>query len=351
MSAAPFDLPVVAAAIFGAALVAWLVGEAAIRYAHRRALLDQPGQRRSHATPTPRGGGVGVVAAVLALALAPLAQLDPRVGAPAAVAFAAVAAIGWVDDHRPLGALPRLVVHLAAGAVAVAPIASASCDAAVCAASSVAAGALVLAWSVNLHNFMDGIDGLLGFQAVFVLGALAALGLAANDVAFAALAAVGAAAVLGFLPLNVPRARIFLGDVGSGALGLLIGWLGVLAVQRGVFDAGGVLVLSAAFVVDAGLTLLSRMLAGRRWYAAHREHLYQWLVRTGLTHMQVVGLYFAFDVFVVAPLLVLRDALHGGAGQDANLLYSWGWPTLGFALAIGLWVYGKRACLRRARYA
>ncbi|WP_082112773.1 glycosyl transferase [Pseudoxanthomonas suwonensis] len=291
------------------AMVAWLALLAgvsvvatwlALAYARRRNLVDQPGERRSHAVPTPRGGGIGITAALLAGCLA---ALWVGVAAMPVLCFAGglllVAGIGWVDDHRPLSPWSRLAVQCLAG--------------------------ILLAWGlhgvdgrwgwallaaglvpvlVNVWNFMDGIDGLATTQALL---AAAALALLVPDTAYGALALAAAAA--GFLPFNFPRARIFLGDVGSGTLGYalaaLVAWG---APAKGLPYALVLLLPLSAFLVDATLTLGSRMLAGERWWQPHTSHLYQRWVKAGRSHAFVTSVYAAFSITTIILALFLERA-------------------------------------------
>ena len=330
---------VVAAFAISASITAF-----ALRYARRRGLLDHPGKRRSHAVPTPRGGGIGIVAGVLIAGLPALLWLPqscpPFVATPLAIALLAVAAVGWRDDHRPLPVLPRLAVHtlaalLAAGALLI---------------PAVHAHGRMLWWlvpmvvvfvaSINAHNFMDGIDGLLGLQALFVLIGDALLAASIGQTALAGTCLAGVAACLGFLLFNLPPARIFMGDVGSGVLGLLIAACAGMLVQRDLALFWPCVILVSAFGVDAGLTLARRMFAGRRWYTAHREHLYQWLVRCGWSHARTDAAYMLWNVSVAAP-----------AAWAA-----WRWPGQGpwwcvavYALGVTIRETGKRRCLRHGR--
>src|SRR5690606_16503734 len=191
------------------ALGTWL----ARAYALRRQLVDQPGERRSHSVATPRGGGIAIVVVVLLVAGGVAASGG---GGPAsqgllatfAGGLAMVALAGLVDDHRPLSPWLRLGVHvLAAGWLAIAGWRGRP-------AAAVATFVAIVVL-VNVWNFMDGIDGIAATQAVLFAGGLAV----ALDGAWSVLAAALAAAALGFLPYNLPRARIFMGDVGSGAIG------------------------------------------------------------------------------------------------------------------------------------
>lgn len=320
-------------------LVAYVVVRLAIAYAYRRGMLDQPGQRRSHERPTPRGGGIGVVLAVLAtmpwalrLGASPTGWL---LVAAIMAGWVLVAAVGWWDDHAALPVWPRLTVQalgclLLAGALI---------------ATGAPSGWLPLlliagVGSINLHNFMDGIDGLLAQQAIFVFAAMTGLGLADGDLAGAAAGAVAAAACAGFWVFNRPPARVFMGDVGSGALGFLVFALAARAWQREPASLAPLAVLSSTFVVDAGLTLAVRIWRGRRWYSAHREHLYQWLVRRGATHRQAAGAYLGWNLLVCAPLAWFA---HGGVWQG------WMGCIAAYGLGAATWMGLKRRCLRRRR--
>ncbi|WP_249352562.1 MULTISPECIES: glycosyltransferase family 4 protein [unclassified Rudaea] len=350
---------VLACAAFSA-FATWL----SIRYAHRRRLLDMPGQRRSHSVPTPRGGGIGIVAAVLAALAILAANGQMRIlGESAIAAVAIVAAVGWIDDHRGLSARVRLAAHLVAVVVlyfylfrflvflsTAQPFggsvhAARTLTAADYAIPSVLVIVFVLAnvWFVNLHNFMDGINGLLASQAIFIFLALAWLVQGDNRLVLL----LGAAAVVGFLPFNFPRARVFMGDVGSGALGLLIA--GAVVLQALSFHGSPFsgLIVCSAFVADATCTLLSRMLRGRRWYSAHREHLYQWLVRSGFSHARVVAFYMGWNLCVVVPVLY---AVNRGAAPTSPST-GFAWTLAVYLLAAIVWIAGKRWCLKQASHA
>jgi UDP-N-acetylmuramyl pentapeptide phosphotransferase/UDP-N-acetylglucosamine-1-phosphate transferase len=283
-----------------ALLIAWLSVRGAIGYARRRGMLDQPGRRRSHQLPTPRGGGVGIVMAML-VCLPGVWWSQPAAWSVGVViglvvALAMVAAAGWWDDHRSLPVLPRLLTQLLAVGLFSCLLLGAGV--------SYAWLPLLLGvgvWSINLHNFMDGIDGLLAQQAMFVAGGLALLAEGALQPALAVAAASLALAVAGFWYYNRSPARIFMGDVGSGSIGLLIFACSALLWRVNSALLWPALILSSAFVTDASLTLLTRMWRGRRWYSAHREHLYQWLVRRGATHAQVGVAYLAWNLLVAAP--------------------------------------------------
>ena len=346
------------------AVVSLLATRASIRYAHRRRLFDQPGQRRSHSLPTPRGGGIAIV---LAVVLSMLALVEIRNGVagmlasmPLLGAITLVALVGWIDDHRSLAAGWRLLVHCLAAVVLGVPALilvlhdTGSNPALPWVIAAWLCCGLALVWSINLHNFMDGIDGLLGTQALFVFCVLAWICDQAGRVGEAQQIGLFAAATLGFLPFNFPRARIFMGDVGSGVLGLLVA-VAVFRQMAAVPSAFWVgFIACSAFIVDSTATLLSRMLSGRRWYSAHREHLYQWLVRCGYSHPRVVGMYMGWNLAIGLPMiywsLQTGDPLPGGPESADPGSASGTWAlVLTYLLAVACWVAGKRYCLRAIR--
>lgn len=276
------------------------------RYALQQRLFDVPDTRRSHRVATPRGGGIAIVVTML-IAIAALALREPQWRT---LSFALlgglllVAGIGWLDDHRPLPAWPRLLVHAAAAITLAAGLWLGG------AASGIALMAAVLALILtNVWNFIDGIDGLAASQAALVaLGCalLAAPGGSGWWLSWALLAAC-----LGFLPFNFPIARIFMGDVGSGALGYLLAALVVLTFLDGRSSAPHwslpLLPLSAC-VVDASLTLLSRILRGERWWTPHIRHLYQGLARYWRRHWPVTVGYGAWTVATICLTQAVRSA-------------------------------------------
>jgi UDP-N-acetylmuramyl pentapeptide phosphotransferase/UDP-N-acetylglucosamine-1-phosphate transferase len=342
-----------AATMVLSAALTWL----AIRYALHRQLLDLPGRRRSHETPTPRGGGIAIVVAMLAgfgILLAScssrsveylLLLMPPVIG---------IALVGWLDDHGGLSTLKRFAMHCVAAAwVFGAPLlyfvffgdgAAGGVGLAVFAGLAVT---VAIVWSINLHNFMDGINGLLSLQAVFVFSVLAGLFMLREQDGSAALL-VCAAACAGFVPFNFPRARVFMGDVGSGVLGFVIAVAVLWQIGTPRIAAASGLVLCSAFVADATCTLLWRMIGGRRWYSAHREHLYQWLVRCGYSHAHVVALYMGWNLLIVLPVVYWMNRTPAPAGDPGAAAA----PSMGigvavavYSLAIVLWWLGKRRCL------
>jgi len=334
------------ALLSGSAAASAALTAAALGYARRRRLLDLPGQRRSHSVPTPRGGGIGIVLVLLA-ALFGFDWPQPRYPLALGLALAAVALIGWMDDHRPLSARSRIAVHALAALALVAlwqPLAGAVPGLLLW--PLLALAVFWLTGCVNAWNFMDGSNGLLASQCLWLGLTLAWLlsGVTGEGAALAhALAGVAlvlAGGCAGFLPFNAPRAVIFMGDVGSGALGLACGALLLAALALAPERAACLLILPSALLVDAGLTLAWRIGSGRRWYTAHREHLYQWLVRSGRSHGEVAALYLLWNLLIVLPACLASSRWPGAAPLLASAV---------LALGAMVWWQGKRALRRRAR--
>ncbi|RQS34584.1 glycosyl transferase [Burkholderia sp. Bp8992] len=240
-----------------------------------RLATDIPNDRSLHTLPTPRVGGWGIVPVCVVALLA----LAPRLWLIAAAA-AGLAAMSQIDDRRGLPARVRFSAHLAAvvALIVVFPV-----DAPWWLLAGVG---FAMVWLTNLYNFMDGADGLAGGMALFGFGgyAVAALGGAhpSPDLVVAGAAVAGAA--LGFLLLNFHPARLFLGDAGSIPLGFLAGALGYWGWRTDVWPIWFPAMVFAPFIADASVTLLRRLLRGEKFWQAHREHYYQRMVRSGVSH-------------------------------------------------------------------
>jgi len=290
---------VAASAALTALLIVWL-HPFLVRYA-----MARPNARSSHKVPTPQGGGIAVIAAFIAVALAAIiitghwsAQIAPAL-AVVFTATALIAVLGAADDIRPIAVAPRLVLQLlAVGAV----IGTLPADFQMTwflpwwleRILLVVAGA----WFVNLVNFMDGIDWMTVAEFVPITAGLillGALGALPPYGIICALALLGA--LLGFAPYNRPVARLFLGDVGSLPLGLVGGWLLALLANKGHLAAA--LLLPLYYLMDATITLLRRLAAGERVWQAHRSHFYQRATDHGFTVRQVVAHVFAVNIALV----------------------------------------------------
>jgi UDP-N-acetylmuramyl pentapeptide phosphotransferase/UDP-N-acetylglucosamine-1-phosphate transferase len=294
--------------LLAAALTAgliWLLMPALRRYA-----LARPNARSSHSTPTPQGAGLAVVAvsltAVAAVTL--FAPLPPdAVGGllPFVAAIVLLAAIGFIDDVRPLSPWLRLAGQAAAAASLLAalpdsaralPLLPLSLELLICGVG--------LVWFINLTNFIDGIDGItvVGFLPMLAgLGVLAAM--ATPPAMFDLTVTVAlAGALIGFWPFNRHVARVFLGDVGSLAIGGMVGWLLLSAAGSGRLVSA--LILALYVLADTGMTLLYRWRRGERLSEAHREHFYQRAVAGGMPVPHVTG-----RVLVLGSVLMMLALL------------------------------------------
>lgn len=296
------------------AVLAWLLTAVLRRYALARQLMDVPNARSSHSVPTPRGGGVAIVVTFLAgLTLAFALQL----GIPATLywallgAGAGIALLGFLDDHGHIAARWRLLGHFAAAVWVLwwlgglPPLAVAGGLLDLHWVGHVLA-AFYLVWLLNLYNFMDGIDGIASVEAICVcLGGAILYALletaSLTDLPLLMLAA----SVLGFLAWNFPPARIFMGDAGSGFLGIALGILSLQAawIAPTLFWAWQILL--GVFVVDATFTLLRRLLRGEKVYEAHRSHAYQYASRRFGRHLPVTLAVLAINLFWLLPMAVV----------------------------------------------
>jgi UDP-N-acetylmuramyl pentapeptide phosphotransferase/UDP-N-acetylglucosamine-1-phosphate transferase len=316
-------IPIAAVLAF---VMAWLVARL---LASGRGLvaLDYPNERSLHDTPTPRTGGLGMIAGLVAgQGVVVLAGVSPAPPAVLIGALAAVVAVSLWDDLRGLSVSARMLVHVGA---AVALVYSGSRLAAIALPGirlDIAPGvALVLSvlgvvWMTNLYNFMDGMDGLAGGMGVIGFATFALLAWRAGDVALASLSAIVACASAGFLMMNFPPARIFMGDTGSSLLGFLAAAIALEAARSDVFTLWQSLLVFSPFVVDATVTLIRRALGGEAVWRAHRSHFYQRLVRLGWSHRRT-----ALGEYVLMALCATSAVALGGAPWmlQASVLCAW----------------------------
>lgn len=293
-----------------------------IRYAHARRVLDIPNARSSHTVPTPRGGGVAIVVSFL-VASAALAATMNLFGPTIIVLLGAgglVALVGFIDDHRHLAARWRLLAHFVAaawvlmwlGAPPPMELFGLTFDQGLVGGSL---AAIYLVWLLNLYNFMDGIDGIAGAEAICVCLGGALLSAFNGQPSLAVMPVLLAAAVVGFLWWNFPPARIFMGDSGSGFLGIVLGIFSIQAVSVSLDLFLSWLILLGVFIVDATWTLLRRLLRGMRIYEAHRSHAYQHAARRFGRHLPVTLCVCSVNLFWLLPL-----ALAVGTGRITGLV-------------------------------
>lgn len=293
------------------------------RYALSASLMDVPNARSSHTVPTPRGGGVAIVLSFLILL--PLGWLQGVLDSESALALAGagalVAIIGFMDDHGHIAARWRLLGHFSAaswvlfwlGGLPPLAVFGVVLD------FGWLGGLLAcfyLVWMLNLYNFMDGIDGLASVEAICATFGMCAIYLTAGHIGLIWPALLLGFSVAGFLFWNFPPARIFMGDAGSGFLGIT---LGILALQAAWSDSQlfwAWLILLGVFIVDATLTLLRRLMTRQKVYEAHRSHAYQYASRHYGRHLPVTVAVLLINLLWLLPLAwaVACQGLDGAIG-------------------------------------
>jgi UDP-N-acetylmuramyl pentapeptide phosphotransferase/UDP-N-acetylglucosamine-1-phosphate transferase len=287
-----------------------------------RYALARVNARSAHDKPTPQGGGIAIVGTTLVLTLMVL-LVDPAFGrsaffefAPVMIATILLALVGLVDDIRALDALPRLLIQTVAVALVILTLPN-EARIAPPLPFYLERALLLLAgiWFVNLVNFMDGIDWMTVAEVVPVTVYLVIIGLHGGLPPYAVVVAIAlCGAMLGFAPFNQPVARLFLGDVGSLPIGLLLGWLLLLVAAQGYVAAA--LLLPLYYLADASVTLLRRLRAGETIWQAHRSHFYQ-RARARFTVRQIVGHVFVLNLLLaslaVATVLMPSPFMTTGA--------------------------------------
>jgi UDP-N-acetylmuramyl pentapeptide phosphotransferase/UDP-N-acetylglucosamine-1-phosphate transferase len=266
------------------------------RPGNKWAAIDKPNSRSMHSAPTPRGGGLAVLAPLL---LAYAISLGNFIDANIIIGLLLVAIVSYIDDRRSLSSRLRLAVHVIAACVLVLPQ-----------DHSLYVGiglCLVTVWCINLYNFMDGIDGLAASMGAIGFFAIYLVNLHNGQAQLASISSIVAFSCLGFLVLNFPPAKIFLGDVGSASLGFLL----ATPIVAGVHYDGGRLditdsliaaLIFAPFIVDATVTLFRRALGGEKIYEAHRSHFYQRLA-------SMTGVRKTLAIYVILMLICSVSAL------------------------------------------
>lgn len=295
----------------------WVLTALLRNYALSHSLVDIPNSRSSHVVPTPRGGGLSFVIAFIVLIFVfnlfhyfSKSDLIALLGAGSSIAL-----LGFVDDHSHIAARWRLLVHFISAVWAVAwlgglpslPVFGYQLNLGII--GNILA-VVYLVWLLNLFNFMDGIDGIASIEAISVcLSAGVLMWLTDSTSHTWVLPVLLASTVLGFLFWNFPRARIFMGDAGSGFLGITIGIFLIYAGRISSQLFWSWLILLGVFNIDATLTLLRRITRGQKFYMAHREHAYQHAVRIFGKHQTVsltVGALNVFWLFPIALFVALK---------------------------------------------
>lgn len=309
--------------LFGVFFASWLMTLYLRQYALRNSLIDTPNARSSHSIPTPRGGGVSIVVSFLVAlcvcVVSGVVSWGVFVGLFGAGAL--VALIGFADDHGHIAARWRLLGHFAAavwflycvGGLAPLNVFGFEVDLGWWGG---ALAAIYLVWFLNLYNFMDGIDGIAGAEAICVCVGGASLYWLAGYTKELWIPLLLASACAGFLVWNFPPAKIFMGDAGSGFLGFILGGLALQAAWVAPHLLWSWLILAGVFIVDATWTMLHRLVRGEKVYEAHRSHAYQYASRHHLSHKKITVAVILINVLWLAPLALCVGigVLDGGWG-------------------------------------
>ena len=298
-------------------------------YAKRSNLLDVPNQRSSHQVATPRGGGLSIVVVFLGAVIWLYAQggLPTGVFSSLLVGGALVAGIGFADDHRHVPAKWRFLVQIVAATFALVilgglPDIQLGNNLLDLGYAGDAMAIVFTVWLVNLYNFMDGIDGIAGIEALCIVGSALIVWPVGNGGLNANLLVVFAAAVLGFLVWNWPPAKIFMGDVGSGFIGFVLAMFAIISSSMGLLPIWTWLILAGVFVVDATITLITRVINGEEWYSAHNNHAYQKASRRLKSHKPVTLSVLMINILWLLPIAWFASA----------------WPEFGWWLTVVAWV-------------
>lgn len=276
-------------------IVSFVVTFFVLKYTLKQQILDIPNERSSHTIVTPRGGGLGFVIIFL-LSLCILVYLG-KIGLNLCAAMLGggllIAAVGWKDDKKPVNPIIRFICQIIVAVWAVYWLGGFS-------ALNVGFSEIQLSWignifavigtvwMINMYNFMDGVDGIAGTEAVItaaVCGFFLLLGKQAPDLGLVCIVLV--ASITGFLLWNWPPATIFMGDVGSGFLGFIFACLAIASENTGAIPLLVWILLLGVFVIDSTSTLILRICQGKKWYEPHRSHVYQLAVQAGFSHKQV----------------------------------------------------------------
>ena len=315
------------------------------RYAISRQVLAMPNERSSHAVATPSGGGAAIVIGFLIclLLMQFIAPLDSNVLFAIIGAGLFVAVIGFWDDHAHLSMKFRLIVHFLSAFwilywLDLEGLASLSILNTFLKWSMLLIISVALVWLLNLYNFMDGIDGIATSEAVYISIALGVFSYIQGQFGLSLMAYSLAVAATGFLFFNWPPAKIFMGDVGSGFLGITLGGM-TLALVLLTQIALPYFLLFGVFIVDATVTLAARFLRGERWYTAHCSHAYQhaarrwghlrvtivvnlinvfWLLPFSYAAYRYPAQSIALTIMALVPLIIITLSLGAGRNPELN---------------------------------
>jgi len=306
-------------------LISWLLAIALVAYGHRRSFLVSPNERSSHSEPTPTSGGIAILVAYVAFLCwryFAQAELNSEIIWLAGLG-GLIGLLGLIDDRSPVAPHWRLLIHFVAAMVLVTKLGflpTINFFGWLIENQVLLTGFYILGlvWLINLFNFMDGIDGIASIEAVSVLCGVALLLWMNNQQEYINYLIVLAFSVGGFLILNWAPAKIFMGDIGSGFLGFMLGGFALSTSAFGAINIWSWVILLGVFIADATVTLIRRALRREKIHQPHRSHGYQILSRRWCSHARVSMVVLVVNVIWLLPL----------AGLSTY------WPTLGFSLAV-----------------
>lgn len=332
------DVPKECLQFGGPLLASLLLGWPICVVLQRLRILDQPNQRSSHVAPTPRGGGIAILLVIIATSLWMGRAHQDHLLWIAPLVTVWVGMISLVDDVRGLSAGVRFATHIGGALVliwglgftiSVGPMAVLAEQLQLPLPLIILLMMLWLVGYTNAFNFMDGINGIAGTQAgvsAFAMAAVAGVSIGRWDSVPVMVSLAVSGAALGFLPHNFPKARMFMGDVGSAPLGMLLSFLVLWICREHSFKLFIPLaMIHANFILDTSVTLLRRIARGDRWLDSHREHFYQRLVRAGLSHTAVTSWEGLLLVIAsIISVLVARSSTTVQLGALVTVILIWG---------------------------
>ena len=321
-----------------ASFLSYIACVRALALARKSGMIALPGERQSHQRATPTGGGLGLIFSVVITT----ACLELMISLPdfwwqnVLPGVVLLAIVGWRDDRLPVSQLLRLLIQLA---VSIWLLGFGWWEFSLKGMAFFTVIVVAIVWLMNVYNFMDGSNGMAGFQGVFAGVTMAILFQLGGEHTMALVAVIVAAACAGFLPLNFPHARVFMGDVSSVPLGFIFAAFAVYGVQTGSLSLPLSVLIMSVFLVDATLTLLSRAFRGEQWYTAHAQHVYQRLIAKGWSHRRVLVVYQVINLTWVLPAMVLAKTY----SQYAIVTVGFVLLSLGSCWLIANWRFGMTA--------
>jgi len=279
-------------------------------YAISRGLQDEPNERSSHVILTPHGGGLAIVLSFICAVLVGyyFEYFDFDIVASIAICGGLVAAVGFFDDHKPMGITIRITIQFISAIIAIVllgglPKINYGVFILDFGYTGYFIGIFFLVWMTNLYNFMDGIDGFASLEAMTSTGCMAIILMVSTKFESVwQLNNLLIASVLGFFFWNFPKAKIFMGDVGSYFLGFVSGVIMIKSWNLTIDIIFSWVIVLGVFITDATYTLISRMLRGQKFYMAHRSHAYQIASRKLNSHVKVSVILVAINILWLFPL-------------------------------------------------